>query len=94
MVFLNNFNQDVVNDIENPLDENRLMNFSQFNESNSKKAYYIAWSSWFDMNPYDIDKMKEVMAMVVKLEAMKMKTQIDQTKIFESKLNPKDSYFG
>lgn len=33
MVFANSFTQDTVNDIENPLEENkRIMNFSQFNE--------------------------------------------------------------
>lgn len=64
MVFLNNFNQDTVNDLENPLEENKLMKFSQFlKESESKRTYYIPWSSWFDINSYDIDKMKEVISL-------------------------------
>ncbi len=50
-----------MNDVDNPLiEEGKLLKFSDFvRESNTKKAFYVPWSSWFDMNKYDIDKMKE-----------------------------------
>ena len=64
MVFVSDFSKDTVNDVENPLDENKLMKFSQFlKESDSKKTYFIPWSSWFDFNDYDIDKMNEVLSL-------------------------------
>ena len=63
MVFVNDFNKDTINDIENPLDE-KLMKFSQFlTESNSKKTYFIAWSSYFDLNSYDTEKMQEILSL-------------------------------
>jgi len=70
MVFLNNFNQDNINDIENPLDERKLMKFSGFlKESNSKKTYFIPWSSWFDMNKYDVEKMQDVLSLFLEDES-------------------------
>jgi len=64
MVFVNDFNKDNINDIENTLDEKKLMKFSQFlKESNSKKTYFIPWSSWFDLNSYDTEKMKDVLSL-------------------------------
>ncbi len=64
MVFQNDFSQDTINDIENPLEENKLLKFSQFlKESNSKKTYFIPWSSWFDMNEYNIEKMQDVLSL-------------------------------
>jgi len=63
MVFVNDFNKDTINDIENPLDE-KLMKFSQFlTESNSKKIYFIVWSSYFDLNSYDTEKMQEILSL-------------------------------
>jgi len=70
MVFVNDFNKDNVNDIENPLDEKKLMKFSRFlKESNSKKTYFIPWSSWFDLNSYNIEKMKEVLSLFLEEES-------------------------
>lgn len=70
MVFLNNFNKDNINDIENPLDEKRLMKFSNFlKESNSKKTYFIPWSSWFDMNKYDVEKIQEILSLFLEDES-------------------------
>lgn len=66
MVFFNNFNKDTINDIENPLDEKKLLNFDEFiKESESKKNYFVPWSSWFDLNPYDIDKIKETISLFI-----------------------------
>jgi len=60
MVFLNDFNKDTINDLENPLDERNILNFSEFvKESNVKRTYYVPWTSWFDTNAYDVSKMKE-----------------------------------
>lgn len=66
MVFLNVFNKDTNNDLENPLEERIVKTFQGFlKESLTKKQYYIPWSSWFDANHYDVSKMKKVVALFV-----------------------------
>jgi hypothetical protein len=63
-ISVNNFDTDSVNDIENTMVEKKLMNFSNFvKESNTKQIYFIANSSWFDLNPYDIEKITEIVTL-------------------------------
>ena len=70
-ISVNDFDTDAVNDIENPMDERRLMTFEKFvNESETKQTYYIANSSWFDMNPYDIEKMTEIITLFLDTDSV------------------------
>jgi len=57
----NEFSEDSLNDVENPLDESVLKFDSFIIESNEIRYYFVSNSSWFDMNKYDIDKMNKIM---------------------------------
>lgn len=66
MVFLNTFNQDTTNDLENPMQERFIKNYKNFlREGKGIRNFYIPWSSWFDANDYDVSKMKKVVSLFV-----------------------------